>query len=144
MVILAAPVTDIRWIGSVIGLDLVGEVKLHVPAGRVGTTFVSIILFQIIDIICAILDGLVVVVRGLVCQLAKEVSRLWFHLVVVWGGSDIVGMFGIGWLNVGFGVSPSHMEHFPLLFQLVDRFDLFRWFARSSASSGTHGRSRRR
>ena len=54
-----------------------------------------------------------------------------------WGGSDIVGMFGIGWLNVGFGVSPSHMEHFPLLFQLVDRFNLFRWFARSSASSGT-------
>ena len=46
-------------------------------------------------------------------------------------------MFGIGWLNVGFGVSPSHMEHFPLWFQLVDRFDLFRWFARSSASSGT-------
>jgi len=34
MVILAAPVTDIRWIGSVIGLDLVGEVELHVPAGR--------------------------------------------------------------------------------------------------------------
>ena len=34
MVILAAPVTDIRWIGSVIGLDLVGEVELHVPAGH--------------------------------------------------------------------------------------------------------------
>jgi hypothetical protein len=33
MVILAAPVTDRRWIGSVIGLDLVGEVELHVPAG---------------------------------------------------------------------------------------------------------------
>jgi hypothetical protein len=34
MVILAAPVTD-RWcIGSVIGLDLVGEVELHVPAGH--------------------------------------------------------------------------------------------------------------
>ena len=46
-------------------------------------------------------------------------------------------MFGIGWLNVGFGVSPSHMEHFPLWFQLVDRFDFFRWFARSSVSSGT-------
>jgi hypothetical protein len=33
MVILTAPVTDRRWIGSVIGLDLVGEVELHVPAG---------------------------------------------------------------------------------------------------------------
>ena len=33
LVILAAPVTDIRWIGSVIGLDLVEEVELHVPAG---------------------------------------------------------------------------------------------------------------
>ena len=99
--------------------------------------FVSILLFRIIDIICVILDGLVVIVRGLVCRLAKEVSGVWFHLVFVWGGSDIVGMFGIGWLNVGFGVSPSHMEHFPLWFQLVDRFDLFRWFARSSASSGT-------
>jgi hypothetical protein len=29
----AAPVTDRRWIGSGIGLDLVGEVELHVPAG---------------------------------------------------------------------------------------------------------------
>ena len=37
-VILAAPVTDIvRWIGSVIGLDLVGEVELHVPAGVVSS-----------------------------------------------------------------------------------------------------------
>jgi hypothetical protein len=34
MITLAAPVTDRRWIGSVIGLDLVGEVGLHVPAGH--------------------------------------------------------------------------------------------------------------
>jgi hypothetical protein len=33
MVILTAPVTDGRWIGSAIGLDLGGEVELHVPAG---------------------------------------------------------------------------------------------------------------
>jgi hypothetical protein len=33
MVILAAPVTNIQWIGSVIGLDLVGEVEILVPAG---------------------------------------------------------------------------------------------------------------
>ena len=83
MVILAAPVTDRRWIGSVIGLDLVGEVELH-TAGRlvmllVGTVFVSIILFQIIDIIGDILVGLVFIVCGLVCRLAEEVSRLWFQ-----------------------------------------------------------------
>jgi general stress protein CsbA len=87
MVILAAPVTGIRWIGSVIGLDLVGEMEFHVPAGRlvmllIMTTFgkfVSIILFVIVDIIGVILDGLFVVVRGLVCQLAEEVSRFWVH-----------------------------------------------------------------
>jgi hypothetical protein len=112
MVILAAPVTDRRWIGSVIGLDLVGEVELHVPAGRlvmllVGAVFVSIILFQIIDIIGDILVGLIFIVRGLVCQLAEEISRLWFQpsllerrwrrggWVVVWGGSGIVWVFGI-------------------------------------------------
>lgn len=82
MVILAAPVTDRRWIGSVIGLDLVGEVELH-TAGRLvkllGTVFVSIILFQIIDIIGDILVGLVFIVCGLVCRLAEEVSRLWFQ-----------------------------------------------------------------
>ena len=69
------------------GLDLVGEVELHVPVGclvmllvvTAFCKFLSIVLFQIIDIICDILDGLVVVVRGLVCQLAKEVSRLWFQ-----------------------------------------------------------------
>jgi hypothetical protein len=33
MVILAAPITNRRWIGNGIGLDLVGEVELHVPAG---------------------------------------------------------------------------------------------------------------
>ena len=107
MITLAAPVTNIRWIGSVIGLDLVGEVELHVPAGRVGTAFVSIILFHILDIIGDILGGLVFIVRGLVCQLAKEVSRLWFQpsllerrwrrggWIVVWGGSGVVWVFGI-------------------------------------------------
>jgi hypothetical protein len=83
--------------------------------------FVSLSLIRIVDTVGSILDGLVVVVRGLMCRLAEEVSRLWFHLVFVWGGSDIVGMFGIGWLNVGFGVSPSHMEHFPLWFRIVAR-----------------------
>ena len=86
MVILATPVTNIRWIGSVIGLDLVGEVEFHVSAGLlvrllIMTTFgefISIILFGIIDIIGVILDGLVVV-RGLLCRLAEEVSRLWVH-----------------------------------------------------------------
>jgi hypothetical protein len=33
-VILAAPVTNRQWIGRGIGLDLVGEVGLHVPAGH--------------------------------------------------------------------------------------------------------------
>ena len=69
-----------------IGLDLVGEVEFHVSAGRlvmllIMTTFgefISIIVFGIVDILGVILDGLVVV-RGLVCQLAKEVSRLWVH-----------------------------------------------------------------
>ena len=42
--------------------------------------FVRILLFRIIDIICVILDGLVVV-RGLVCRLAKEVSGVWFRFV---------------------------------------------------------------
>ena len=37
MVILATPVTDIRWIGSVIGLDLVGEVEFHMLAGVVSS-----------------------------------------------------------------------------------------------------------
>jgi hypothetical protein len=72
---------------------------------------IMILLFQIIDIVCVILDGLVFFVRVLVCQLAEEVSGLWVHLLFVWGGSNIVGMFGIGWLNVGFGVSPSHVDH---------------------------------
>jgi hypothetical protein len=58
--------------------------------------------------------------------------------VVVWGGSDIVGMFGIGWLNVGSGISPSHMEHFPLWFRIDVMYSYcLRWFARCSASSGT-------
>ena len=79
------------------------------------------------------MDGLVFVVRGLVSQIAKEVFRLWFQpsllerrwrrggWIVVWGGSGVVWVFGIRWLNVGFGVSPSDMEHFPLWFRIDDR-----------------------
>jgi hypothetical protein len=35
MVIVAASVTNIRWIRSVMGLDCVGKMGLHVPAGQV-------------------------------------------------------------------------------------------------------------
>ena len=78
MVILAAPVTDIRWIGSVIGLDLVGEVELHVPAGVVSSDRLRKY-HPLPNYRRDILGGLVFVVRGLVCQLAEEVSRLWFQ-----------------------------------------------------------------
>ena len=40
--------------------------------------FISIFLFRIIDIISDIVGGLIVIVRGLVCRLAEEVSMVWF------------------------------------------------------------------
>jgi hypothetical protein len=40
--------------------------------------FISIVLFRIIDIISDIVGGLVVIVCGLVCRLAEEVSMVWF------------------------------------------------------------------
>ena len=96
MVILAAPVTDRQWLGSVIGLGLACWRGGITCAGRsfgvlimpTFGEFVTIILFRIIDILGDIVDGLVVIVYGLVCQLAEEVSMVWFHpcLLASWRG----------------------------------------------------------
>jgi len=65
------------------------------------------------DIIGDILDGRVVVVRGLGCRVFEAVSRAWYKprlLEIRWrrvGWSDIIWMVGKANPNIGVGLSPT-------------------------------------